>query len=537
MMMSYRHRSLDLKLTTPVVEMTTTSLETESIALLADLGGELSREGRYRRLLESVQRLVPCDATALLQLEGDTLVPLAVDGLTEDALGRRFAVADHPRLARFIAANGSLRLHADCDLPDPYDGLVEAAPELSPVHDCIGAPLRVDGRLWGLLTLDALSPRAFDEVGAGHLRSVVALAEKGVRAVQRFETRDARSESQRPPTRTPRSKQRKRPMIGKSPALQTLLREVAMVAASDLPVLILGETGVGKELIAECLHEASPRRERPLVHVNCAALPESLAESELFGHCKGAFTGATEDRAGKFELAHGGTLLLDEVGELPLPVQAKLLRVLQSGEIQRPGSDARLHVDVRVISATNRDLRHEVSQGRFREDLYYRLSVFPLRVPPLRERGKDVLLLAGNFLEENQQRLGASNFRLTLPAKQALQRYEWPGNVRELEHVMSGAALRAIAAQGRRTARWISIDVTHLALESTTPTLASATEAGVTASDSASGLREAVDAFQRGWIREALRRNQGNLAATARAAGMDRGNFHRLVKRLGIQLP
>jgi anaerobic nitric oxide reductase transcription regulator len=516
--------------------MTTSSLETESLALFADLSADLSREARYRRLLQSVQRLVPCDAAALLQLDGDILVPLAVDGLAEDALGRRFALSDHPRLARFVAASGALRLYADCDLPDPYDGLVEGAPELLPVHDCIGAPLRVAGRLWGVLTMDALSPTAFDPVSAEYLRSVVALAETGVRGVQRLETLEAHAERERHLALALRASRPARTMIGKSAAMQTLLHEIDTVAASDLSVLILGETGVGKELVAQRLHDISSRRERPLIHVNCAALPESLAESELFGHRKGAFTGAAQDRAGKFELAHGGTLLLDEVGELPLSVQAKLLRALQSGEIQRLGSDARLHVDVRVLSATNRDLRSEIAQGRFRADLYHRLSVFPLRVPPLRERGKDALALAGSFLEENQQHLGARNFRLTPQAKEALLRYDWPGNVRELEHLMSRAALRALAAQGR-SARWISIDVSHLGLEPAIPAMgdnAVEVEAIMPGDGPVIGLREAVDAFQRRWIEQALRRHKGNLAATARAAGMDRGNFHRLVKRLGI---
>jgi anaerobic nitric oxide reductase transcription regulator len=179
-----------------------------------------------------------------------------------------------------------------------------------------------------------------------------------------------------------------------------------------LSVLITGETGVGKELVAEAIHLQSPRAQKPLISLNCAALPELLVESELFGHVKGAFSGAVNGRSGKFELADGGTIFLDEVGELPLPVQAKLLRVLQSGQLQRVGSDQEHHVDVRIIAATNRDLAEEVRVGRFRADLYHRLSVYPLRVPPLRERGRDVLLLAGFFLEENRARMGLRSLRL-----------------------------------------------------------------------------------------------------------------------------
>src|SRR5690606_33587514 len=229
-------------------------------------------------------------------------------------------------------------------------------------------------------------------------------------------------------------------------------------------------------------------------------------DSELFGHKKGAFTGAVQDRIGKFELADGGTLLLDEVGELPLPVQAKLLRVLQSGELQRPGSDRQQRVDVRVLAATNRDLRAEVAAGRFRADLYHRLSVYPLHVPALRERGRDVLTLAAAFLEENQHRLGARNLRLTPEASTALLAQTWPGNVRELEHLLSRAALRALSAQGR-AGRWIGIGLAELGLGAEAQ--AGAPQAARAASGTAQGLgdlglREATEDFQRRWIQAAL---------------------------------
>jgi anaerobic nitric oxide reductase transcription regulator len=297
-------------------------------------------------------------------------------------------------------------------------------------------------------------------------------------------------------------------------------------------VLILGETGVGKELVAQQVHRQSSRAQQSMVHVNCAALPETLAESELFGHRRGAFTGAVSDRAGKFELANGGTLLLDEVGELPLAIQAKLLRVLQSGEIQRVGSDRPLHVDVRIIAATNRDLKNEVAAGRFRADLYHRLSVFPIVVPPLRERSRDVLALAGYFLEHNQQRLHVRNIRLSAPAKQALLGYEWPGNVRELEHVMSRAALLAAAEQGNAQ-RWISIEPHHLGLRAATASNnAAATASIVTTSTSFS---EAMNEFQTSWLQQRLQEHGDNIAAAARAAGMDRSNFFRMLKKLGLR--
>ncbi len=212
-------------------------------------------------------------------------------------------------------------------------------------------------------------------------------------------------------------------------------------------MLISGETGTGKELVAKAVHQGSPRAANPLVYLNCAALPESVAESELFGHVKGAFTGAISNRSGKFEMADNGTLFLDEIGELSLALQAKLLRVLQYGDIQRVGDDRSLRVDVRVLAATNRDLRQEVVEGRFRADLYHRLSVFPLSVPPLRERESDVVLLAGYFCEQCRLRMGLARVILAEAARNRLQKWSWPGNVRELEHAIHRAVVLARATQ------------------------------------------------------------------------------------------
>ncbi|MCW7536878.1 nitric oxide reductase transcriptional regulator NorR [Aquabacterium sp. A7-Y] len=499
----------------------------------------LSEEQRYRQLLASARAVVPCDALALLRLADGVLRPVAVDGLSEETLGRAFRPEAHPRLAQLLASPTGLRFAADCGLPDPYDGLVEGQPEILPVHDCMGAPLHIEGRLWGLLTLDALTPGSFDAVGPAQLRALAGLMESGIESIRTIARLAEEARRERLLARTlQRGDPVLRELVGKSAAMLQLKREIDTVAATDLTVLVIGETGVGKDLVAQRLHALSARRDQPLVQVNCAALPETLADSELFGHRKGAYTGATQDRAGRFQLADGGTLFLDEVGELPVTVQAKLLRALQSGELQRPGSDALLHVDVRVIAATNRDLAAEVAAGRFRADLYHRLSVFPLRVPPLRERGRDVLALAGGFLEENQHRLGARNLRLVPAAKAALLGQPWPGNVREVEHVIARAALRAVAEQGR-TVRWVSIEPRHLGLSE--PTTAAAPEAvtgrPVAAATSGKTLREATEAFQRQWIETALMRHGGSLAGVAREAGMDRSNFHRLARRLGLLKP
>jgi transcriptional regulator with GAF, ATPase, and Fis domain len=225
-------------------------------------------------------------------------------------------------------------------------------------------------------------------------------------------------------------------IITRSEALKQVLRKVEQVAATDSTVLVLGETGTGKELLARAVHKISPRRDRPLVKVNCAALPLGLVESELFGHEKGAFTGALARRIGRFELADGGTIFLDEIGDLPLELQVKLLRVLQEGEFERLGSPRTIRVDVRVIAATNRDLRDAMANGEFRQDLYYRLSAFPILLPPLRERREDIALLVQHFVQRYAARTGIEIRSVSPRVMEALAAYPWPGNVRELEHVV-----------------------------------------------------------------------------------------------------
>ncbi|MCC6512141.1 MAG: sigma 54-interacting transcriptional regulator, partial [Pirellulaceae bacterium] len=236
-------------------------------------------------------------------------------------------------------------------------------------------------------------------------------------------------------------------LLGQAPALQAVTRQIELVAPTDSAVLILGESGTGKEVVAREIHRHSRRSDRPLIKVNCAAIPRELYESEFFGHAKGSFTGALRDRIGRFELADKGTLFLDEIGEIPLDLQSKLLRVLQEGELERIGEERTRRVDVRIIAATNRNLKSEAEAGRFRQDLYYRLSVFPMDLPPLRKRPEDIPLLAEHFLARYARQLGRSRLRLTLANVQELQRYEWPGNVRELQHVLERACI--IATDGR----------------------------------------------------------------------------------------
>ena len=237
-----------------------------------------------------------------------------------------------------------------------------------------------------------------------------------------------------------------RGIIGQSEAIQKTLRQVKLVAPTSAAVMITGESGTGKELIARAIHEASSRRDRPLIRVNCAAIPRELFESEFFGHVRGAFTGAMRDRIGRFELADGGTLFLDEIGEIPLELQGKLLRVLHEGHFERVGEERTRAVDVRLIAATNRDLKQEVQRGRFREDLYFRLNVFPVESVPLRERREDIPLLAQHFLTRESKAL-KSELRLSEGDARRLSRYDWPGNVRELQNVIERAAI--LAQNGR----------------------------------------------------------------------------------------
>jgi anaerobic nitric oxide reductase transcription regulator len=325
-------------------------------------------------------------------------------------------------------------------------------------------------------------------------------------------------------------------ILGGGAVFHRLLDEIRTVAGSDLPVLVTGETGVGKELVARQIHDLSARRDEAMIQVNCAALPESVAESELFGHVRGSFTGAVRDRAGKFEIAHGGTLFLDEIGELPLSLQPKLLRAIQQGEVQRVGSDRAIHVDVRVLAATNRDLVRAIEQGRFRSDLYHRLAVYPIYVAPLRERREDIPILAAHFLDGCRQRLGLGPLRFSDDAIEQLAASEWPGNVRELENVISRGVLRATRGATHRM-RTILLAPEHLDLQSTQQAAQNRSKnPSPEWASQPSSLAERVDAFRRRTILDAVERHDGNWAAAARELDLHRSNLHQLATRLGLRV-
>ena len=258
-----------------------------------------------------------------------------------------------------------------------------------------------------------------------------------------LQTQDDRRSADQPSAELPKHDSGRVKMIGVSRALQEVFKLVGRVARSDAPVLIAGESGTGKELVAKAVHEYSPRRQKEMITINCGAIPENLLESELFGHEKGSFTGAIARRAGRFEQADGGTLFLDEIGDMPLTIQVKLLRVLQDGSFSRVGANETITTDVRIIAATHKNLTDEVAAGRFREDLYYRLNVVEIRIPPLRERLEDVPLLAEFFLQRTTKKNGMARIRLSAEAINALQAHHWPGNVRELENTIARACALA----------------------------------------------------------------------------------------------
>jgi len=327
-----------------------------------------------------------------------------------------------------------------------------------------------------------------------------------------------------------------RGFVGRSPAIEKVLALVDTVAPTQTTALILGETGTGKELIARALHDRSPRRERPLVKVNCSAISAGLVESELFGHVRGAFTGATSNRMGRFEIAHGGTLFLDEIGELPLDTQVKLLRVLQEREIEPVGSNRTRRVDVRVIAATNRDLAHEVEAGRFRKDLYFRLNVVPIAVPPLRERHGDVELLALYFAERFARELGKHIERIAPESLERLCAYDWPGNVRELSNVVERAVVLARGPVLEIDAEFLPRVGKRASTPTDTPAHATNTKAASTSSVPAAN--ETLEASQRRHILEALEaaqwRVEGDTGAAARL-GINASTLRSRMKKLGIR--
>jgi len=447
----------------------------------------LANPAAERVLGGSAARLAGRDFLALLA-EGDAK--------RVEALAKDVAAAPHGRCSAFVP--GVLRVRA-------LDGREFAAEATLACHHRAGGTYHT-------LILRDVEQRLAAEARIESLDSQARYLREELRELSNFEE-----------------------ILGRSPALVAVLREVEQVAGTDASVLVLGETGTGKELVARAIHQASRRRDGPLVRLNCAAIPATLIESELFGHEKGAFTGATERREGRFALADRGTIFLDEIGELTPALQAKLLRVLQEGEFEPVGGARTRKVDVRVISATHRDLAVMRKDGTFREDLFYRLSVFPLRVPPLRERGDDVVLLADHFAERVARKLGRARPVLDDGCRALLRRYDWPGNVRELANVIERAVI---------TARDGRLDLDRAIPGGAAP--AAATSASGTAASAASPAPARVrtaaelEELERDNLRLALETSGWKIAGAGGAAerlGLKPTTLASRMRALGIQRP
>jgi transcriptional regulator with GAF, ATPase, and Fis domain len=393
---------------------------------------------------ERLGQFVPFDMAAVLMKEGDHLrVAHALGPIAPaDLVGTRIPVKGNVRLQNALKPRSRPTSFEEEDPgEDTYHGLLE----MPHGHSCMVAPLRSRGETFGLMTLDAMVCHQYPESVLHHVgifANLLALALKQAEHLRRLAERERNLSEE---VTWFREAQRKDlievPLRAESPAMRAVLEQLRQVAPATTTVLVSGETGTGKEKVAQTLHLLSARRDKPFIKVNCSALPSTLIESELFGHVRGAFTGAATSRKGRFEMADGGTLFLDEIGDLPLELQPKLLRVIQEKEIDPLGSERPRKVDVRLIAATHVDLRKAVEEGRFREDLYYRLNVFPVHLPPLRERPEDIEPLARLFLD----RFAKENRRPVPHLAEAflaqLRGYAWPGNVRELHNVLERAAI------------------------------------------------------------------------------------------------
>jgi len=412
---------------------------------LSRFQGMLSPEQSMNIVLEAINEAIDYELAVVLSLEQDNQLrvrqargPLVTPELRNYSidLEKRSDLLEilhqgHVRLLDDQAEQGIFHV-------DTYHDILD----LPENHSCLVAPLSLNNQTVGLLTLDhrvcdRFTPNIIKTVAS--LSRLIAIALAQSRSVDALNAerdlllaeRNALLGDNLPENR----------LIGRSASWLIVLKKIRMVAVTDTPVLLTGETGTGKEEAARALHQLSPRRNKPFVALNCSALSSALAESELFGHEKGAFTGAHSRRRGRFELADGGTLFLDEIGDLPLEIQPKLLRALQDQKFERLGSEETISADVRILCATHIDLKEAIRNGRFREDLYYRLNVFPIELPPLRQRPDDILLLTAHFLKKLALKLNRPPFLLSPPAAAFLHRHSWPGNIRELQNVLERAAI------------------------------------------------------------------------------------------------
>ena len=414
----------------------------EEAGALLTLGEEPER--MVVHAFERLGQLVSYDLATILLREGDGLrVAHAVGPLATPLLSKALIpVKGNLRLQNALRARSRPTTFEEDDPgEDTFHGLIE----MPLGHSCLVAPLRCRGETFGLMTLDAMVCRQYPESVQHHVGVFASLLALGLKQAEHLARLAERERTLVEEVSYFREAQRRdvlqEPLRAESPAMRSILEQLRQVAPTTATVLITGETGTGKEKVAQTLHHLSPRREKPFIKVNCSALPATLIESELFGHVKGAFSGAATARKGRFELADGGTLFLDEIGDLPLDLQPKLLRAIQEKEIDPLGSESPRKVDVRLVAATHADLRAGVADGRFREDLFYRLSVFPIHLPPLRERPEDIAALAAGLLDRFARENRRPPIHLPEAVREQLEAYGWPGNVRELHNVLERAAI------------------------------------------------------------------------------------------------
>lgn len=476
------------------------------------LNSEYSEPQRLlQTIVDAATKLTRGDASSLLLLneENDRLYFEIATGSKADEI-RRVTLAKGEGIAGWVAESQRPIIVNDPD-HDPRFAADIGRQVGYRAHSILAAPMRIHDRTVGVIeVLNKQGTRDFTEDDLLWLEAFANQAALAVMNARSFSVHSGRSTAFA-------SEEREDHLVHEDPASDRLVRLVDRVAAGDSAVIILGESGVGKELVATRIHAKSRRASGPLVRVNCAAIPESLLESELFGHEKGAFTDATVSRRGRFELAHGGTLFLDEIGEISLSVQAKLLRVLEEHAFEPLGSSRTIRADVRVLTATNRNLEAEVDQGRFRRDLYYRLNVFPVHVPPLRERRLDIPKLADHFLRSFSAER-ATPYALTPGAMDTLLSYGWPGNVRELRNALERAT---VLAEGT------DIGAEALQLPIHDVSAPSATYDGL-------DFRESVLTFKRHLIRHALARHDWNQRKAAETLGIQRSYLNRLIHELDV---
>jgi formate hydrogenlyase transcriptional activator len=495
--------------------------------------GSLTREALFDAIAQALHRVVAFDRTAIFMHEaGQNVLRLFV---LESSLPSSYFVVglemspDDSHVGQvFRTQQPFVRqdLARECQYPMEERALADG------VRSYAIVPLIARGAAIGTLAVASVNPGQYSAADAEFLRDAagqIALALENMRAYEEIAVLTARLEHENVYLQEEiRREHNFVEMVGSSPTLLGVLRQVGQVAPTDSTVLVQGETGTGKELIARAIHDRSARRDRPLVKVNCSAISAGLVESELFGHVKGAFTGAIERRVGRFELADGGTLFLDEVGELPLETQVKLLRVLQEREFEPVGSNRSVRVDVRVIVATNRDLEEAVRAGRFRADLYYRLNVFPIEVPPLRDRSTDIPQLVTFFVARFARRFGKRVEAVSDDTMARLMSYHWPGNVRELQNIIERAV---VLAEGP------TLELGPGLLP--TPG-GGASPAKATAAVPAGGLDTLLEEVERNHILAALERAGGvieGLRGAAKLLKLHPNTLRSRMERLGIRRP